>query len=169
MSFKFLAGLVLVISSAAQASIDVTCEGRGCLTDGWRVENVHTGDFSDVMCIHGDCEKNGWREIHRGRVVVEVICIEQDCFKNGWETYDPRASQPAFTVVCSSARRGQSPDCYKGGWETYNQAGYWVSTTTCVQGECDRWGWDVRYANQQPRMARCKAPGCFETGWTLRP
>jgi hypothetical protein len=163
-----LLSAICVLTLGAQAAWDVHCYDGDCLSSGWRVENLSTRAVSEVMCIRGDCESNGWREIYQGRVVAEVICTDQNCFRSGWQTFDPQRAYPTYTVICS-ASRGREPNCFQHGWETYDARQAWLSSTLCWDGDCEAKGWDVRLSNGGWRSVTCKEPGCFASGWTLRP
>lgn len=162
---QFFAGvfLTVIFSNMAYANLDITCVAESCLTEGWVVYDMRTGNSSTSICVANDCSKNGWRGIYKGQVSSEIICKEGGCFEQGWRAYDFNRRLVA-DVSCQNSFAGSS--CLKYGWVTY-EPGRGSYLTQCVNGDCENIGWDVIVNGYAPQAVRCKEGGCFTIGWTL--
>ncbi|MCB0421341.1 MAG: hypothetical protein KDD61_10105 [Bdellovibrionales bacterium] len=160
--------LLLGFAATAVAEYDVICLKGDCLKNGWSIFDTKTGNSSVVKCEDEDCRTKGWVERpKRGIAVAQTSCIDDLCWQEGWVTYNFRTGATISENYCLSNDDGDG-DCLKQGWETHFPGGSWARTL-CINNDCQEVGWEVHFFGGGFQTSRCKTGGCFKSGWTMYP
>jgi len=151
---------ITAAATAAHADVDVTCVDSDCMHNGWVVTDQRTGQTVSNICTAADCNVHGWNSTLNNLRAEDTVCKPGGCFSEGWRAYTTQTGQISHEVSCLTSFGAN--DCLTNGWNTFvpNRGSY---LTRCSQGDCRNIGWDI---NSRP-TARCKAGGCFVTGWTV--
>lgn len=170
-NMKYLAMVFLALATAfpAWAAYDVTCFTGGCLKNGWEYMDRRGLNRGEVFCAEEGCLEGGWQNVEQGRLLTDNVCSEGECFKFGWRTFDARTGRLLAQTSCMAADENSEFDCLTQGWVTRDFVTGRQTTTTCTANDCRQQGWEVETPGYGLQIVRCKAGGCFEEGWNLRP
>ncbi|MCB0407887.1 MAG: hypothetical protein KDD34_06760 [Bdellovibrionales bacterium] len=164
----FLTFLVMAWVGPAWSAFDVSCIENNCMTQGWEIWDQTTGRQSFVECFDQDCLTKGWVE-SPGFNRSESHCLFDDCFGKGWEVFSVATGDLLYSVRCEKDPEQNKTDCLTSGWSVLSSRGRMISHTTCLAGDCEKYGWDIELSNGAIQVVRCKDESCFNSGWTLRP
>jgi hypothetical protein len=163
---RTLSSVLLLWGATAQAALDVTCQGRGCLVDGWTIHESTTGRSQWVTCQGSDCANFGWVESAAGfGAIREYRCKAGGCFASGWDVADLQRRLWIDSVVCSYETSGFR-DCFTNGWTSGGVQSPPVRVS-CIDDDCQVYGWTTQGPYNNWSQATCKPGGCFWSGWTV--
>jgi hypothetical protein len=155
---------VMAYTFGAQANIDVTCNGGDCLINGWEVYDTYKNESMSVVCSNSNCAREGWTGVYKELTQDITECKGGDCFKYGWSVYAAATNTLKADVTCRIDRFGIS-DCLRAGWDVQDYEYHVNQSILCINGDCDRFGWDIFTPGYPTFATRCKFGGCFLTGW----
>lgn len=159
--------LLLAVPGVASAAYDITCTDNDCWNSGWDIQDMKSNQHSQVQCVAGSCQDNGWVQRLNGRFLSETVCLEGGCWTKGFDIYN-RDGQKVSGFRCEEDPNLGS-NCLTAGWVIVDWRGRDVGYAECVAGDCERYGWDIHMNDGRLQVIRCKDESCFTNGWTLRP